>query len=68
MVTGSLKSGSATAQITGGKLHGDQLSFSAGGVQYTGHVNGDTIEGTAKGSSRSGTWTAHRTSKQTAAR
>jgi precorrin-6B methylase 2 len=46
MVSGTLKSGNGNAQISDGKLRGDQLTFSAGGVQYTGRVNGTTIMGT----------------------
>ena len=65
MVTGTLKTGNVTAQITGGKLNGDRISFSAGGSQYTGQVNGDSIEGAVKGGS-SGTWSARRASKRTA--
>jgi hypothetical protein len=67
MVSGTLKSGNGTAEITGGKLHGDRISFSAGGAQYTGRVNGDTIEGAVKGGAKSGAWSARRTSKQAAA-
>ena len=65
MVTGTLKKGNVSAQITGGKLHGDEIKFSAGGAQYTGRVNGDTIEGTVKGDS-GGTWTARRVMKRIA--
>jgi methyltransferase family protein len=61
MVSGTLKS-SNNAQITNGKLNGEQISFSAGGAQYTGHVNGNTIEGTIKGGSN-GKWTATRAGK-----
>jgi precorrin-6B methylase 2 len=46
MVSGTLKSGNTNAQVSDGKLRGDQLTFSAGGVQYTGRVNGTTIMGT----------------------
>ena len=67
MVTGTIKSAHVTAQITGGKLKGDQISFRAGGSQYTGRVNGDTIEGAVKSSDNSATWTARRTSKRVAA-
>jgi precorrin-6B methylase 2 len=63
MVTGTLKTGNVTAQITGGKLNGDRITFSAGGSQYTGQVNGDSIEGAVKGGS-GGTWSARRTSKR----
>src|SRR5438445_6904549 len=40
MISGTLKSGNNTAQITNGKLNGDQITFTAGGAQYTGHVSG----------------------------
>jgi len=66
MVTGTLKKGNVSAQITGGKLNGDEISFSAGGAQYSGRVNGDAIEGSVKGGS-GGTWSARRTSKRAAA-
>ena len=40
--------GNVVAAITDGKLTGDQISFTAGNVEYTGKVTGDTMEGTAK--------------------
>jgi len=49
MVSGTLTNGSGTTPIGDAKLRGDQISFSAGGVQYTGRVNGNTIEGTTSG-------------------
>jgi hypothetical protein len=64
MVTGTLKTGNVTAQITGGKLNGDRISFNAGGAQYSGQVNGDNIEGAVKGGSSSGTWSARRATKR----
>lgn len=45
MVSGTLKTGGNTQQVTNGKLNGDQISFSAGGTQYTGRVNGNVMEG-----------------------
>jgi SAM-dependent methyltransferase len=45
MISGTLKSGANSVPVTNGKLTGDQISFSAGGTQYTGHVNGNTIDG-----------------------
>ena len=45
MLSGTLKNGANTVQISNGKLHGDQIAFTAGGVQYSGHVNGNTMEG-----------------------
>ena len=61
MITGTLRNGNVTTPISG-KLNGDQISFTAGGAQYTGRVNGNAIEGTVKGGSN-GSWSAQRTSK-----
>ena len=61
-VSGTLKSASNSTQITNGKLNGDQISFTAGGAQYAGHVNGSTIDGTIKGGSN-GKWNATRAGK-----
>jgi hypothetical protein len=62
MISGTLKSGTNTSQIANGRLHGDQISFTAGGAQYTGRVNGNTIEGNVKGGSN-GKWSATRAGK-----
>jgi hypothetical protein len=43
MISGTLKSGGASSQISG-KLNGDQISFSAGSAQYTGRVSGNAME------------------------
>jgi methyltransferase family protein len=59
MVSGTLTNGSSTTPISDAKLRGDQLSFSAGGVQYRGRVNDNTIEGTTYGRT-STTWRATR--------
>ena len=66
MVSGTLKTGGNTVVISNGRLRGDQLSFAAGGSQYTGRVNGNTIEGTVKGGSP-GSWSATRAGKPAAA-
>src|SRR5215467_2981635 len=58
MISGTLKNGNVITPISG-KLNGDEISFTAGGAQYTGHVNGNTIDGTVKGGSN-GKWTATR--------
>ncbi len=47
MVSGTLKNGSNTVQISNGKLNGDQISFTAGTTQYKGRVNGNTMEGSS---------------------
>ena len=62
MVSGTLKSSNNATPITNGKLNGDQISFTAGGAQYTGHVNDNAIEGTVKGGSNA-KWTATRAGK-----
>jgi len=54
MISGTLKSGGNSSQISG-KLNGDQISFTAGGTQYSGRVNGNAMEGTAGGAKWSAT-------------
>jgi SAM-dependent methyltransferase len=58
MVAGTLKSGSVIAPITNGKLNGDQITFTAGGTEYSGRVVGNTIEAIG-----SGDWKATRSAK-----
>jgi methyltransferase family protein len=60
MLTGTLKSGSSSTAISNGKLNGDQITFSAGGNEYSGRVSGNAIEGVAKSS---GNWKATRSAK-----
>jgi precorrin-6B methylase 2 len=60
MVHGTLRAGGNTLPVRNGRLRGDQLSFSAGNSDYTGRVNGVTIEGTVKGGN-AGAWSATRT-------
>ena len=57
-VSGTLKSANAVTPFDG-KLNGDQLSFTAGNIAYTGRVNGSSIEGTAGGAK----WNATRAGK-----
>ena len=58
MITGTLKNGNVASPING-KLNGDQISFTAGGTQYTGRVNGNSMEGNAGGAK----WSATRSGK-----
>src|SRR5712671_810780 len=46
VISGTMASGTTTAPITAATLQGDQISFSAGGVQYTGRVNNNSMQGT----------------------
>jgi hypothetical protein len=55
MVSGTLGS----TPISNGRLRGDEITFSASSVRYTGRVNGNVIRGTLTGGS-GGTWTATR--------
>jgi hypothetical protein len=59
MVSGTLKNGSNTAQVSSGKVNGDQITFTAGGAQYSGRVNGNTMEVSNSGAS----WKATRVGK-----
>jgi len=59
-ISGTLNAGGKPAQITGGKLNGDRITFSAAGVQYSARVNGNAMEGSL---SSGGTWKATRTAK-----
>ena len=45
--------------ITDGRLRGNEITFTAGGARYKGHVNGNTIEGTVTGGQGT-SWTATR--------
>jgi hypothetical protein len=61
MVSGTLKSGANNTTISEGKLNGTRITFTAGGVRYSGRVNGDRIEGTAQASAGGSTkWSATR--------
>ena len=51
MISGTLSSGGTSTPIAG-RLRGDQISFSVGGTNYAGRVNGDTMEGGAPASWR----------------
>lgn len=46
--TGMVKAGDTATPVTGGRLNGNELTFTAVGTAYTGKVNGDTIEGTTR--------------------
>ncbi len=56
MVSGTLGSG----PITNGRLRGDEITFSAGGAQYTGRVNGNRIEGRLTSQGRTNEFVATR--------
>jgi hypothetical protein len=59
-ISGTLTSGGKPAPLVNARLRGDQISFSAGGTDYAGRVNGDTIEGTVKSGDAERPWAASR--------
>lgn len=59
-VGGSITAAGVAAQIIGGKLRGDHITFTAGGLQYSGKVAGDRISGTATSGGTSREWIATR--------
>jgi SAM-dependent methyltransferase len=63
MISGTLKSANVAAPVTEGKLAGDQITFTAGGTQYSGRVSGDTMEGTSKSGAAQAQWRATRAGK-----
>jgi hypothetical protein len=58
--SGSVTAGGAPVQIQDGRVAADRVTFSAGGVTYTGRVSGDRIEGTMTSASGTSPWTATR--------
>jgi hypothetical protein len=60
VVGGTLSSGGAPLAIEQGKLRGDEITFVAGGVTYTGRVSGERMSGTAQSGNGARQWTAMR--------
>jgi hypothetical protein len=59
-LTGTLRSGGSEAAINAAKMKGDEITFSAGGEQYTGRVNGSSMKGTTLAGA---SWSASRAAK-----
>jgi phospholipid N-methyltransferase len=57
---GSINAGGVSTLVSGGKLRGDVITFSAGGTQYSGKVAGENISGTATSGGASREWRATR--------
>jgi SAM-dependent methyltransferase len=49
VVFGTYETAGLSVRIEGGRLHGSDIGFTVNGVFYEGRVNGDTMEGIAKG-------------------
>ena len=59
-VSGELRTAGGTVPISGGRLRGEEISFEAGGVSYTGRVAGSTMSGAARGPAGVTGWRALR--------
>jgi hypothetical protein len=60
MISGTLSSGGDVTPIANGRLRGDQVGFTAGGVEYSGRVSGDRMEGAVKPGTATTAWSAVR--------
>ena len=60
MISGTLRSGGNTQFVSAARLEGEQIYFSAGTTQYSGHVNGDTIDGISNTGTAKSPWQATR--------
>ena len=60
VVTGSLRNPDGAVPVLNGRLRGDQISFSVGGVEYTGRVSGDVMDGRAVAGRINTVWHATR--------
>jgi len=58
IIQGTLTLNGKERTIADGKLEGDQIRFTADNNEYTGRVNGKTIEGTVKKAGSEETWSA----------
>ncbi len=58
MLSGNLAQGNVSAIVADAKMTADQIVFTAGGVQYSGRVSGNSIDGTYKSAADSGKWSA----------
>jgi SAM-dependent methyltransferase len=59
MISGTLKSGHVVTPVNG-KINGEQITFTAGEGQYSGRLNGNSMEGSLKSG---GKWSATRAGK-----
>jgi hypothetical protein len=60
MVSGTVRTSAGSAQIENGVLRGEEITFTAGGNQFTGRVTGDRMEGTVKTGTGERPWSAAR--------
>ncbi len=63
MVSGTMTTTNGAHPISDGRLRGDRISFTSGGAQYAGKVNGSTIDGTVTMNGQSSPWSATRAAR-----
>jgi hypothetical protein len=59
MLSGTLDSDGKSTPVTG-KVTGEEIAFTAGNTEYTGHINGETISGSKIYGTEHTSWTATR--------
>lgn len=60
MLSGTVGSGTAARPISDGRVAGDEITFTVGGEEFRGRVNGDVIEGTRGSKGSTTAWRATR--------
>src|SRR4051812_25746097 len=60
VVSGALAAAGSSQAVRNARLHGDEIRFSIGDVDYIGYVKGDLMQGNVSGGA-SGYWSASRT-------
>ncbi len=63
MLNGTLTANGKSMPLSSAKMHGDQITFTAGGTVYTGQVKGNAMAGTARTGASSAAWSATRLDK-----
>ncbi len=60
MISGNVKTGNVIAPISKGRVTGETITFTAGGTDYTGKINGGSIEGVSKTGATETKWQANK--------
>jgi hypothetical protein len=64
MIVGTVTADGKKIPIESGRLTGDRIAFSAGGVEYSGRVRGSAMQGEYKSGGTRGTWSAVRSASR----
>lgn len=60
MLSGALSSVDGSATLENARMRGDEITFTAAGVKYTGRVSGDSMQGSSSSNDHRQNWTAVR--------